>query len=142
MLQDLDQLANRISRLVSYSERLKSERSELLSRVKLLEQERTTLRDQLSSQQSEQVSMTALVARHKQDLETQKHSAEQAQESLYAELIQQQEIVASLKKRLTYSESKASVLEQAAQQARDQVGHILQRLPGGNAAQADTDTQD
>ena len=63
MLQDLDQLANRISRLVSYSERLKTERSELLSRVKLLEQERTTLRDQLGSQQAEYANMAEIVTR-------------------------------------------------------------------------------
>jgi len=140
MLQDLDQLANRISRLVSYSERLKSERSELLSRVKLLEQERTTLRDQLSSQQSEYTSMAEIVTRHQQDMETARRNAEEAQESLYAELIQQQDELNKLKSRLQQSESKAGVLEQAAIAARDQVAHLLQRLPGGETAQL-TDTQ-
>src|SRR5690554_1189833 len=97
MLQDLDLLANRISRLVSYSERLKSERSELLSRVKLLEQERTTLRDQLSSQQAEYASMAEVVTRHQIEMQKAKQQAEEAQESLYAELIQQQEELAQLR---------------------------------------------
>lgn len=131
MLQDLDLLANRISRLVSYSERLKSERSELLSRVKLLEQERTTLRDQLSSQQAEYASMAEVVTRHQIEMQKAKQQAEEAQESLYAELIQQQEELAQLRQRLQHSEAKASTLEKAALVARDQVAHILDRLPDG-----------
>lgn len=131
MLQDLDLLANRISRLVSYSERLKSERSELLSRVKLLEQERTTLRDQLSTQQTEYASMAEVVTHHQIEMQKAKQVAEDAQESLYTELIQQQEELAQLRQRLHYSETKAVTLEKAALLARDQVAHILDRLPSG-----------
>lgn len=135
MLQDLDQLANRISRLASYSDRLKTERSELLARVKLLEQERTTLRDQLSSQQAEYASMAEIVTRHQQEMAMAKQVAEESQEALYAELIQQQEELTLLKKDLQTSHRKAASLEHAAIQARDQVNDILQRLPGGDAAQ-------
>lgn len=133
MLQDLDLLANRISRLVSYSERLKGERSELLSRVKLLEQERTTLRDQLSTQQSEYTSMAEVVTRHQAEVQMAKQVAEEAQENLYTELIQQQEELAQLRQRLQYSESRAATLETAATLARDQVASILDRLPNGAA---------
>ena len=131
MLQDLDLLANRISRLVSYSERLKSERSELLSRVKLLEQERTTLRDQLSTQHHEYASMAEVVTQHQVEMQTAKQTAEEAQELLYNELIQQQEELAQLRQRLQYSETRAAALEQAATFAREHVGHILDRLPHG-----------
>lgn len=131
MLQDLDQLANRISRLVSYSERLKSERSELLSRVKLLEQERTTLRDQLSTQQNEYATMADVVTRHQIEMQSAKQTAEEAQELLYNELIQQQEELAQLRQRLQHSETRAATLEQAATLARDHVSHILDRLPSG-----------
>lgn len=142
MLQDLDQLANRISRLVSYSERLKTERSELLSRVKLLEQERTTLRDQLSSQQSDYTSMQDVVARHQQNMQRVERAAEEVQESLYAELLQQQEQLALLQKRLQHSEAKTASFEQVALQARDQVENILQRLPGGEPTQSTQEVQD
>ena len=144
MLQDLDQLANRISRLVSYAERLKAERSELLSRVKLLEQERTTLRDQLSTQQNEYASMAEVVTRHQQDMENAKRVAEEAQEALYAELIQKKSELSGLQKSLERSEAKASVLEQAAYQAREQIEGLLLRLPGGqsSAAQNEVYAQD
>lgn len=140
MLQDLDQLANRISRLVSYSERLVAERSELLSRVKLLEQERTTLRDQLSTQQNEYASMAEVVTRHQQDIENAKRAAEESQEALYAELIQQQDELSRLKKGLEHSEAKASVLESAASQAREQIDGLLQRLPGGQSQDVQHET--
>lgn len=143
MLQDLDQLANRISRLVSYSERLKTERSELLSRVKLLEQERTTLRDQFSTQQTEHASMSEIVTRHQQQVEEVKREAEASQESLYADLLQQQDEMTRLNTRLQRAESKAVLLEQAALAARDQVESVLQRLPiSGQAVQHFTHAQD
>lgn len=142
MLQDLDQLANRISRLVSYSERLKTERLELLSRVKLLEQERTTLRDQLSSQQNEYASMAELAKRHQQDMEKATRLNEESQESLYSEMLEQQEQLTNLKEKLKQSDSKASTLEQAALAAREQVENILQRLPGGDATLAAENAQD
>ena len=129
MLQELDQLANRISRLVSYSERLKSERAELLARVKLVEQERTTLRDQLSTQQTEYSSMAEIVTRHQHEIETAKRLAEDAQESLYAELIQQQDELQLLRQQLTASQTKADQLEAAALQANALVDNALQRLP-------------
>lgn len=142
MLQDLDQLANRISRLVSYSERLKTERLELLSRVKLLEQERTTLRDQLSSQQNEYASMAELAKRHQQDMEKVTRLNEASQESLYSEMLEQQEQLTRLKEKLKQSDSKATTLEQAALAAREQVENILQRLPGGDATLAAKNAQD
>ena len=143
MLQDLDQLANRISRLVSYSERLKTERSELLSRVKLLEQERTTLRDQFSTQQTEYASMAEIVTRHRQQVEKIKQDAEASQEALYADLLQQQDEITRLNTRLQQATSKASLLEQVALATRDQVESVLQRLPtSGQAVQPSSQAQD
>lgn len=143
MLQDLDQLANRISRLVSYSERLKTERSDLLSRVKLLEQERTTLRDQFSTQQTEYASMAEIVTLHRQQIEEIKQGAEASQEALYADLQQQQDEITRLNARLQQAVSKASLLEQVALVARDQVESVLQRLPtSGQALQHLSKVQD
>lgn len=133
MLQDLNYLADRISKLASYAEQLKAERAALLSRLKTLEGERDTLRDELEKQQNDYVAVAEVSVRHQAEVEAAKKQAEEIQEALFVELVQHQSETAQLRTQLEHSQKHAQALRSVAEDARRQVASILLRLPGNEA---------
>lgn len=130
MLQDLNHLADRLSALAAYAQQLKSERATLLSRIKTLEGECESLRDQLDRQRTEYASMAEISVRHQAEVDAARKQAEAEQELLFVELIQQQDQAQKLKTQLELSLGHNQALRQVAEQARNQVSAVLQRLPG------------
>ncbi|MGG4775188.1 hypothetical protein E4695_06750 [Alcaligenaceae bacterium 429] len=130
MLQDLNHLADRLSALAAYATQLKSERSALLSRIKTLEGECASLREQLDKQQADYTSMAEISVRHQADVDAARKQAEQVQEALFVELVQHQDEAQKLRDQLELSLGHNQELRQVAEQARDQVTAVLQRLPG------------
>lgn len=130
MLQDLNHLADRLSALAAYATQLKSERSALLSRIKTLEGECASLREQLDKQQADYASMAEISVRHQADVDAARKQAEQVQEALFVELVQHQDEARKLRDQLELSLGHNQELRQVAEQARDQVTAVLQRLPG------------
>lgn len=130
MLQDLNHLADRLSALAAYADQLKNERSALLSRIKTLEGECESLRGNLERQQTEYASMAEISVRHQADVDAARKQAEQVQEALFVELVQHQDEAQKLKNQLELSLGQNQELRQVAEQARDQVHAVLQRLPG------------
>lgn len=131
MLQDLDILADRIGQLVKQSRQLQAERQELLSRLRSLEAERDALRDQSQRQQAELSSMAQEYASHQSSVADIKAESEQLHLALSTRLDQAQSHSRQLQIDLSNEQAASSVLREVAALARDQVGAVLMRLPGG-----------
>lgn len=130
MLQDLNNLADRISKLASYTEQLKAERASMLARLKSLESERDTLRDMLEKQQNDYVAVAEVSVRHQAEVEAAKKQAEEVQEALFVELVQHQNETVQLRSQLQRSQEQTQALRSVAEDARNHVASILLRLPG------------
>ena len=131
MLQDLDILADRIGQLVKQSRQLQAERQELLARLRSLEAERDALREQAQRQQSEFATMSASLASHQSTVADIQAQSEQMQLELNARIDQAQAHSQQLQMDLTNEQAASNVLREVAALARDQVGAVLMRLPGG-----------
>lgn len=131
MLQDLDILADRIGHLVKQSRQLQAERQDLLARLKSLEAERDALREQNQRQQAEFASISANLANHQNTVAEIQARSEQVQLELSSRIDEAQAQNKQLHIDLSNEQAASNVLREVAALARDQVGAVLMRLPGG-----------
>ena len=133
MLQDLDALSQRIRQVAQLARDLQSERAALHAKVRQLEQECQSLKDQQLREGQEFARMSERLARHDQELQAAREESGQHRAALESEVRDHQIRSDSLQRRLIQVESERDRMRDAASGAQKQIELILERLPGAQA---------
>lgn len=133
MLQDLDALSQRIRQVAQLARDLQSERAALHAKVRQLEQECQSLKDQQLREGQEFARMSERLARHDQELQAAREESGKHRAALESEVRDHQIRSDSLQRRLIQVESERDRLRDAASGAQQQIELILERLPGAQA---------
>lgn len=122
MLQELDQVAVRISQIVEISRRLLAERNELLSRLAVSTQEGLSLRQQLSSQEAKVAELTASLSAQTESVKVEHDCLRQQVEELTNK-------ANTLETQLNKAQQEIILWREKSQSVRNRVAHILENLP-------------
>ena len=133
MLQDLDALSQRIRQVVQLARGLQSERTALQDKIRQLEQECQSLKEQQVREGEEFSRMSARLALHDQEIQAAREESSQHRAALESDLRDHQIRTDSLQRRLVQVESERDDLREAAAGAQQQIELILERLPGAEA---------
>lgn len=130
MLQDLDSLLVRIQQLVDHQHALKEERAGLRARVKLLEEETSSLNSRLAHLDKEHKTALQDQSQHQQQIEQIKGSAQNQQQQLQLELEDFRDKYTKTQQSLNDSQLDVKRLTTVSDAVKRQLDSILERLPG------------
>lgn len=133
MLQDLDALARRVQQAVQLAGTLQAERRALQARIAQLEQECEALKNRQQRERDEFTQMSQRLANHDQELQDMNAGFDKERAALEARAGDQQARAEALQRQLAELETDRRRLREAAAGARQQIGLILERLPGAEA---------
>lgn len=130
MLEDLDSLAARIGQLVQSARQMQAERANVSARLKLLEQERDSLRAQLLDRETQYASMNERVQQHDHYVDQLRAEFQREYKALQEESGQMLHKLKELQRLFEQSQDQNRQLRAAAEKSRVCIDSLLERLPG------------